>query len=162
MLRVAQHEPEKLKPLHIVKDEIRAILAKENARDQALKAGQAAIRMLQTETAPENVARKFTAQLVKTGLVKRDDKNVKAPILRTAFTLNKPEPNKLSPTGIQLSNGEYAVIWLNEVREMNQKNKDNERVVDERQSSSYGARELDGAYRVLELNADIRILRENI
>lgn len=162
VLRVAQHEPAKPKPLHVVRDEIKAILAKEKARNQSIKAGQEAIHLLQTESAPVSIAQKFGAQLVKPGFVKRDDKKIQAPILRKAFTLIKQEPNKFSPSGIQLPNGDYVVIWLNEVQEKNRKNSVNEGIIDEQQASSYGTRELDGTYRAMELNADIRVLRENI
>ena len=161
VLRMAEHQPAKLKALEDVEDEIRDIIAKQNAREQVAKRGSEAIKALQSGTFPSKLAQRLGAELKTLGFVRRDNDQVKSPILRRVFTLTKPGSETITPGGVQLSNGDYAVIVLKAVREVDLKEADRE-TNGVQQSQNYGSKEFEATYKAMELAADIRIMRENL
>ncbi|MCP4409616.1 MAG: peptidylprolyl isomerase [Gammaproteobacteria bacterium] len=161
VIRVNEHELAKLKPLDEVREEIRLTLIADKARDQAASQGAQAIAELATEADPVAVAQKFGNQLQEFGWVKRDDKKVPNAILNKAFVFEKPQSSAPTVGGVQLTNGDYAVILVKAVQENGQVEKDL-KTVEMQQSSGYGNRELEATFKAMEAGADVRIVRENI
>ena len=162
VVRVAEHEAASPKPLEQVRDEIKSIIAKQNAREKAHEDGQQAIDDLRAGKSIETLAQQFDAEVKQSEFIKRDDKQVPAAILRKVFTLNKPQQDKQTMGGVPLASGDFAVIILNAVREAALTDEDKEAIDTQQFVVGYGTREIEATYRTLEQGADIRILQENL
>ncbi len=161
MLRTLAHEAAQIKPLSEVQDEIKNLIAANKAREQARNDGGKALEQVRSGETPEAVAEQFDSQLTSPGYVRRDNTEVPSSIIQKTFTLNKPQPEKKVTDGVQLPNGDYAVVILDAVKEPTPKS-DDEKSVDTRQFLNYGTREMEATVRVFHDTAEIRILRDNI
>jgi peptidyl-prolyl cis-trans isomerase D len=161
VLRILAHEAAKPQPLSDVKDEIKSLIAVNKARQQARNDGRKALEKVRSGEAPEAVAEQFDSQLETPGYIRRDDTKIPHLIVHKVFTLNKPQPEEKVTGSVQLSNGDYAVVLLDAVKEPKQK-QDNQKSVDAQQFLDYGTREMEASLQVFHDAAEIQIFRENI
>jgi peptidyl-prolyl cis-trans isomerase D len=161
VLRVAEHEPAQTRPLEAVREEIRAILAREAARESALEAGRAAVAQIRQGVPPGRVAEDHGLIPEEPGFVPRTQSKLPRQVLLKAFALNKPAAGEISAAGTQLPEGGYAVVVLRGVREGAADPGDGTPAA-ARQAQEYGTRELEAAYAALEAGAEVRIFQENL
>jgi peptidyl-prolyl cis-trans isomerase D len=161
VLRILAHEAAKPKPLPDVKDEIKNLIAANKARQQARIDGRKALEKVRSGETPEAVAKQFDSQLETPGYIRRDNTQIPRLIVHKVFTLNKPQPEEKVTGGVQLSNGDYAVVLLDAIKEPIPK-QDNQKSVGAQQFLDYGTREMEATLQVFHDAAEIRILRENI
>jgi peptidyl-prolyl cis-trans isomerase D len=161
VLRIEQHEDAKPKTLEEVDEEIRSAIANDKARGRAATQGKQAVDELRSGSDISVEAKKINAQLQEPGLINRENKQVSEPILNKAFVIKKPVEGAISVGGVQLVNGDYAVIVLRSIQENPQIDEDKETLV-KQQAVEYGSRELEAVFKTLETGADIRIMRENL
>ena len=162
VLRVAGHEPSARRPLDAVRDQVRAMLVDEGARDRVRELGDAAVRRLRDGATLEAAVSDVAAAIERPGFVAREDAaGVPAAVLRRAFTMPRPEAGGRSVDGLQLPSGDYAVIAVTAVRDGAGDAALQARYSLEQQRSR-AAREFDAFYDALESRADIRIFRENL
>jgi len=120
-LRVAEHQPAVVRPLSEVREQIVAKLKREQARDQATKAGEAALAQLKDGGHLSAVAQ--GAGLQPSGLQTSTRQPAKTNagtdprLLAAVFAAPRPADNKASIGGVALGNDGYAVYEVVNVRD---------------------------------------------
>ena len=161
VLRIAEHDPSQVRALDAVRDTVRQMLVEEGARERVRELGEAAVARLADGQTLAAVAGDVDADLTEAGYVQRASAGVTPAILGKAFTLPRPAAGERSVGGVQLANGDYALVVITAIREG---------VADEAQQQQYAltqqrsraSREFDAFYGALEGRAEIKIYRENI
>jgi len=161
VLRIAEHDPSEVRALDAVRDTVRQMLVEEGARDRVRELGEAAVARLADGQALSGVAGDIGATITEAGYVQRTSGGTAPAILGKAFTLPRPAAGERSVGGVQLANGDYALVVVSGIREGS---------ADEAQRQQYAlgqqraraAREFDAFYGALEGRAEIKIYRENI
>jgi peptidyl-prolyl cis-trans isomerase D len=164
VLRVVEHETARSKPLNLVREDIRQILAAQKARDQAAEMGEQALAALRSGETLSAVAEKYQTSVKQPGFVVRGGDKAPAPVVAEVFRLAKPRSGKPSFGGVPLPAG-YAVIALREVQPGNAEQDASAQIAtlgSDEPSASYGAREREAAYEALESTAEIEINRGNL
>lgn len=110
VLRKAEHEPPRQKPLEEVADTLRQELKLEGARALAAKDAAAALEALASGRPLEQVVTGTKARLQAPGLVARDAASVDPKILETLFRLPRPAEGQSSRTQVTLGSGDVAVV----------------------------------------------------
>jgi peptidyl-prolyl cis-trans isomerase D len=118
VLRVKDHEAAKAKPLNEVKDEIILAIQQEKTQAQALALGKNLFKQIKEKGDADLVAKTqnlswSTAQWVE----RNDSKFNEAEIVADAFKLRHPTKNKALYHGIQLGNGDYALVAVLSVKD---------------------------------------------
>lgn len=121
-LRVLEHQPAVVRPLPEVREQITAKLKREQARDEAIKAGEAALAQLKSGSAlpmiakgagmPLAGAQTSTRQPAKAGARAAD-----ARLVAALFAAPRPSANKPSAGGVALGDEGYAVYEVLSVRD---------------------------------------------
>lgn len=117
-LRVLEHQPAAARPLNEVREGIVAKLKREEAREQAVKAGEAAVAQLKSGSALSAVAQ--SAGLGVTGPqvgTRQPGAKVDARLVAAVFAAPRPAANKASVGGIALGDDGYAVYEVLNVRD---------------------------------------------
>lgn len=110
IVRKAEHEPPRQKPLEEVADALRAELKDEAARERAAKDAAAALEALASGRPLEQVVTTKKAKLEAPGLVKRSAAGIDAKILEALFRLPRPAEGQSSREQVKLANGDVAVV----------------------------------------------------
>lgn len=110
VLRKAEHEPPRQKPLEEVADTLRQELKLEGARALAAKDAAAALEALASGRPLEQVVTGTKARLQAPGLVGRDASGTDPKILETVFRLPRPAEGQASRTQVTLGSGDVAVV----------------------------------------------------
>ncbi len=115
MVRLNAHEPERLKPLDQVREQIVALLKAKKAREQALEQGQALLERIRSgELDLQRAATEQGVELKDVGFIKRDSKQLPAELRGAAFSMPKPE-GKPRYQGVAGVKGDYSILELSEV-----------------------------------------------
>jgi len=117
VVRKAEYEPPRQKDFKEVADEIRKQLVDQAAREKAKAEGRAVQEAVRGGAKPEDVAKKFGAELKVVGPVKRDDAKVDKAILRTLFHLPRPKSGEYSLEQVIVNDGDIAVVFLSDVKD---------------------------------------------
>lgn len=110
VIRKAEHEPPRQKPLEEVADSIREELKQEAGRAKAAAEAAAALEALAGGKPLEQVVTERKATLKAPGLVKRDTAGIDRAILDAAFRLARPAEGQSSREQVKLPNGDVVVI----------------------------------------------------
>lgn len=113
LLRLAEYKPSAVKPIADVSEQIEKQLLDSKARDAVIAQGRQLLTAAQASGELSAVVSESTAVETAEG-VKRTDRSLDRTLVQQVFS--QPSPGQ-SPviTGVQLSNGDYAVIQLNHV-----------------------------------------------
>ncbi len=114
-LRLAERRDAALKPLEEVEERIRAELLRSGLREASLKTGIDALEALNSGASLEDLAQSWSATIADHGFVTRDASEPDSTILQRAFRMPRPD-TAASFDGVVLSNGDYVVIELSEIR----------------------------------------------
>ena len=115
MVRLNAHEPERLKPLDQVREQIIALLKAKKAREQAQEQGQALLERIRSgELDLQQAATEQGVELKDVGFIKRDSKQLPAELRGAAFSMPKPE-GKPRYQGVAGVKGDYSILELSEV-----------------------------------------------
>ena len=117
VLRLLEHQEASQLPLEKVKDQVKARLIVQKAREATRKAGEDAVKQLQAGTADKGIAGKLTVAWKNSVILDRDSKDVNAAIVNKVFSMAKPTEGGTSFDGVVLPNGNYAIIALSKVVE---------------------------------------------
>ncbi len=163
VLRLADHKPSKPKPLNEVKDLISQQLVENFMRDKVKALGEAKLKLLRQGTDLKTIAVETKAELKSPGFITREDEAVPAEIRENVFTLSNIHDGKSIPAGIEMNNGNYALLNMTEVKtpkiSLDDKNADN---LISLIKKSYQQREFEAVYHALESRSDIKIYNENL
>lgn len=116
-IRVAEHKPAEPRPLEEVAADIRQQLTLRKAAAAAQARGGELREQLEAGAAPEKLAQASAVEISQPGFVGRGNAEVPAEVLRAAFRLARPEQDAPSIAGVQLRNGDFAVLRVSDVRE---------------------------------------------
>ncbi|TXI85955.1 MAG: hypothetical protein E6Q40_07035 [Cupriavidus sp.] len=117
VIRKAEYEAPRQKPLTEVIDTVRGNLQQEAA---LTKAATEASQMAAAARAGQPAAALATARglvLKNAGLVRRDNSTEDRAIISALFRMPRPKPDSVGATDIKLSNGDAAVVILTEVKD---------------------------------------------
>ncbi|MEM8843706.1 MAG: SurA N-terminal domain-containing protein [Pseudomonadota bacterium] len=162
VVRVAEFKEPQTQPLEEVSSVIRQIISFETANKQVAEAGNEAVKNLQSNaTQAEAIASDMNVKLETSGALLRDDDSVPGEILDYAFTMRAPSEAQPIVDGLQLNNGDYAVVVLKEVQ-----TPEDDAVVGQSEwislQSNYGQREREATLNALRETADVRVYPENL
>ncbi|MBF0256492.1 MAG: SurA N-terminal domain-containing protein [Gammaproteobacteria bacterium] len=115
VLRVVGHEPVRTKPLEQVRSEVEQALRQQQLIQAAAAAGTQALEQLRAGKSLAEVAQETGATLETPGLIDRFDAKLPLQIRNEVYRLPKPEADKVSYGGVELSNGDYALMALTRV-----------------------------------------------
>jgi len=119
VIRLLDHQEASQLPLEKVKDQVKARLVQEKARETTKMAGDDAVKQLQSGTVGNNIAGKLAVAWKDVATIERDskDKKIDTVIVKKVFSMTKPSQGKTSYDGVVLPNGDYAIIALTKVTE---------------------------------------------
>ena len=114
VLRVDTHKEATPKALDEVKTQIITSIKVEKANQKSKSAALVALAKLESGESIDSKSVKGSAELLKLGSVKRDDRTANRKVLSDAFTMPKPEGGKAVYQVVELANG-TAVVELKSV-----------------------------------------------
>jgi len=109
------HQPERLKPLDQVREQIVDLLKQSKAREQAQQAGQKLLEQIRSGSLDlQQAAVQLGLEVQDPGNIRRDSDSVAAELRGAAFSMPKPDgkPRYQGVTGLK---GDYSIIELSEV-----------------------------------------------
>jgi len=148
-------EPSQL-PLDVVSEQIKQVLQAEQASAKAIEAGETILAKMNASS--ETSALFSEGDWHEKRLVKRSEANLDYAILEAAYSMKKPE-GKTVHHGFTLSNGDYAVIALSDVKsgDVNAATEQNKAGITAYMERSLGDSELSAFLASLKADADIEI-----
>jgi peptidyl-prolyl cis-trans isomerase D len=117
VVRVAEHQPAEPRPLEEVAADIREQLTLQKTAAAAQERGAELRQQLEADAAPGQLAKTPAVELAQPGFVGRGNTEVPPEVLRAAFRLPRPAQDAASVSGVQLRNGDFAVLQVSAVRE---------------------------------------------
>lgn len=116
VLRIVEKQPATHRPLADVRDSIRNELIRQGAQRLAEEAGKTVRERLGRGDGVDAIVREFpAASWHAPALLGREDADVPAEVLDTAFAMPRPSQDRPAVDGTLLGDGDYAVIALYEV-----------------------------------------------
>jgi len=118
VLRVKEHERAKAKPLSEVKEKIILEIRQEKTQAQALALGKNLLEQIKEKGDSDVPAKTHNLSWSPAQWVKRVDSKFKEPeIVADAFKLGRPAKDKALYNGLQLGNGDYALVAVLSVKD---------------------------------------------
>ncbi|MEO5342080.1 MAG: SurA N-terminal domain-containing protein [Gammaproteobacteria bacterium SHHR-1] len=117
VLRLLAHEPASTKPLDQVRPQVEQALRQQQAIQAAAQAGAQALEQLRSGKTLAELAETTTARLETPGLIDRFDAKLPPRLRNEAYRLPRPAEGQASHGGVELSNGDYAVMALTRVED---------------------------------------------
>lgn len=115
VVRVAEHEPARVKPLQEVRDDIVADLRREGARIMVATRGQEALAKLRSGDSMAAVGKMLSASVKNVGMVGRDSDDLDVTAIARLFSMPKPSEGKPSLAALSLEDGDYVVLSLSKI-----------------------------------------------
>ena len=162
VVRVAEHEPAEVQSMDKVIDQIKASLTQSKAREQLLSKGKDILANLKVN--PESmsaVAEEQNTSLQSAGALRRDDDSVPSEIVERVFSLSHGDAYPVFD-GVELSDGKFAVVKLNEVVDVDQANAKVEQAEWISVQGRYGRREMAAMLKALRETGDVVVFPENL
>lgn len=115
VLRVLEREPARQSPIEDVRDQLIDILKQQQAREKAQSIGEGLLEKVGNGESMEalNDQDYLSYEAVKAG--KRSEVGNSPEVVREAFSLEQPDEGHSVEAGINLSNGDYAVVQVTKV-----------------------------------------------
>lgn len=117
VLRLKDHQPAQPKPLAEVKAEITTRLTQEKAKVEAQTLGKTLLTQIKANHNPDQLVSSYALQWSPAQWIKRQETTLKQPdIVREAFKMGHPTDHQAIYQGINLGNGDYALVALLDVK----------------------------------------------
>jgi peptidyl-prolyl cis-trans isomerase D len=117
VLRLREHKEASQRSLDTVKEQVKTLLVRSRAKEEAKNVGLDAVKRLQAKEADRSIAGKLGVAWKEAMDIDRKAKGIEGAIVKQAFRMTKPAGGSISYEGIVLPNGDYAIIALNKVIE---------------------------------------------
>ena len=124
VLRVKEHHNSSDKPLSEVRETILTRLSEEASRAAAAKRGQELVQSVKSGKSLKDAAQAMGLTVTMTGPARRDNRELPPELIRSAFTLGRPEAGKTATGQVGLPDGSQLVYSLLEVKEGSKAAKD--------------------------------------
>jgi peptidyl-prolyl cis-trans isomerase D len=115
VLRIVEKQPAAHRPLEEVRDRIRLELSRQGARRLAEETGKAIVERIARGNAPDVIAQETGATWRAPVVLKREEADIPAEVLDTAFNMERPQQDRPLVNGTALGSGDYAVVALYQV-----------------------------------------------
>ncbi|MFA5938736.1 MAG: SurA N-terminal domain-containing protein [Sinimarinibacterium sp.] len=115
VIRKAEYEAPRQKPLDEVKDAVRAELVDEAARKLVTQEAAEVLNAVREGTDFQQIVSAKGGELRNPGAIRRDDKNAQRAVVEAAFRLARPAEGKVTYGEAELSDGSRAVLALSAV-----------------------------------------------
>ncbi len=163
VIRVAEHEPAEIQPLDKVKDSIKATVTLVKAREQLLANGASVVAKLQSGSARmDEMIKQLNVPLQSAGVLLRDDDSVSSEIVEYVFAVSYSEDDYPIYDGVELNNGEYVVVRLNQVVAVAEADAKIEEAEWISVQGRYGRREMSAMLKALRETGDVTVFPENL
>ncbi len=163
VVRVAEHEPAEIQALDSVVDQVKQTLIKSKSRDLLIAQGEELITDLKSNPASlDSIASQLGMSVQNAGALLRDDSSAPAEIVERVFSLVYEDNNLPVFDGMELSDGKYAVIKLNEVIDVDEAAAKIEQAEWISVEGRYGQREMNAMLKALRETGDVVIFPENL
>jgi peptidyl-prolyl cis-trans isomerase D len=117
VLRINDHQPEKVRPLEEVQEQIVEVLKREKALEEAKALSASLLQKLHAGEAPTGLAAADSVQWQAKQTIGRDNSEVNGAILDRAFSMPAPGEGAISSDTVALRSGDQAVVVLYSVRD---------------------------------------------
>ncbi len=162
VVRILEHEPSEIQSLEEVEGKVKATVKSIKAHDQLLAKATDAIEKLNKNASElDSVLTQNDAPLEKAGNLLRDDESVPSEIVEYAFTLSAESGFPVFD-GIELDDGQCAIIKLNNVAMVSEENANVETAEWISVQGEYGRREMQAMLNALRETRDVVIFSENL
>ncbi len=115
VVKKTEHSPSHLKSLAEVQEQIVAKLKDKKAREHVAQKAQDYIKQLESGRPINEIAQAAGYPVKEVKAATRGSADVDMEILRHAFSMAKPVAEKISSSGLSLTNGDYAVVTVSAV-----------------------------------------------
>jgi len=163
VLRLAEHRPSSPKPLDEVKELIGKQLVEKAIKEKAKELGQAKLGALRQGADLSSIAAEVGAELKSPGFITREDEKVPTEIRDSIFTLSSINNGKSVSVGVEMNDGNYALVSMVEVEipEVSLDDKSSSKLIGSIKGN-YQQREFDAVYQALESRSDVMVYNENL
>lgn len=117
VLRLFEHQEASVLSLETVREQVKTHLIQATAKESVKTAGLDAVKQLQANKADRSIAGKLGVAWNEVAVIDRKTNSINSSIVKQAFRLMKPAKNVINYDGVELPNGDYAVIALSKVVE---------------------------------------------
>lgn len=117
VIRIKEHRALSHRPLDEVRDDVIALLRDHTAKSEAATLGDALLNQLKAGGEAGVVAAEHGVEWIKNEALKRKDSTLNRELLNAAFSMPRPPEGEVKWHGLELMNGDYAVIALYQVTE---------------------------------------------
>lgn len=117
VIRIREHKPESHRPLDEVREDVIALLRDHSAKSAAVELGNDLLKQLEDGADVAEIAAEHEVEWTRTELIKRKDSTVNREILNAAFRMARPVAGEAGWQGLELANGDYAVIALYQLKD---------------------------------------------
>lgn len=117
VVRVLEHKPAKQLELDKVREAIVNNLRQEAARKAAREEGEALVKRLEGGASLTEISGELKLDVTDAGFIGRADSKHDRQIVAEAFQVPRVDAGKIASAGASLSNGDYVLIQIEEVRD---------------------------------------------
>lgn len=161
VLRVDEHEMPSRLPFEDVRDAVEERIRTDRSAELARVEGDRMLTALRDGTELPVASEGLPGQLVEDRVISRDDAELPVALLRHVFTMSAPAEDETVLDALALPNGDFAVIRLQAVRDVES---DEQQIEAARNHlrALYGVLEFEAVLDALQEEATIKIFRENL
>ncbi len=117
VLRLFEHQEASVLSLETVQEQVKTHLVQSTAKDSVKTAGLDAVKQLQAKMADRSIAGKLGVAWKDVVVIDRKTNSINSIVVKQAFRMTKPAENAINYDGVELPNGDYAIIALSKVVE---------------------------------------------
>ncbi|MFK7794358.1 MAG: SurA N-terminal domain-containing protein [Gammaproteobacteria bacterium] len=162
VIRVLEHEPSEVQALEDVEDKVKVTVTSIKAREQLIAKGMDAIDKLNNNSSNiDSMLQQLNVPLVSVGALLRDDESAPSEIVEHVFSLSSAGSYPVYD-GIELDDGQYAVVKLNDVMTVPESGAKVETAEWITVQGEYGRREMQAMLKALRETGDVSIFSENL
>ncbi len=164
VIRVIDHQPEQVRPYEDVQELIRQRLRFQKGTVMTQQRGEEIISRLEAGEDPAQFQDEYSILWVNLSTLGRNNTSVDRQIIETAFTAGIPNEGEALYDGVSLLSGDYAVIIVSEVQDINPASIPDEEVteIQVRMMQNQASRSWSSIIGDLRSNANIEIYDDNL
>lgn len=117
VVRLKEHKPSEVKPLDDVKAQIETTLIDEKALEKAKSISTEIAGKIKSGTPAEDAASELEYSWNESKWVKRDVPDMPRELVQAAFALKRIDGTSVETKGVELNNGDYALLMLTDVKD---------------------------------------------
>ena len=159
VLRVLEHNPEKILPLSEVNDAVKERLRFQKGTERTLIIGEEIISKLKQGIDADTLTEEYSIFWTNRSAVRRDSAELDPEIMKAVFRASKPVDDGNVVGGVSLAQGDYVVFTINKVNDVSTESLSDENIqlIRYRMLQNRASRAWSSIIKDLRSNADIEI-----